>query len=256
MEEAYTALYQEFLRLQLLCLKQAEMLQHLTEALRRQQGAAPVFNGNFEDLYSEPVQCRRDGLELFNHADYRAQAAHFHKQVAHIHTSAAHIHTSAAHTQTSAAHTHTSAAQTHTSAAQTHTSALHPTGVTDDPVVPPLAGALSRLHLEPVQEKEDVDGAASASGRGETEQSSILDELRQVEQRWHTSQRPKQQQQQQQPRLWASSFLTSEMLSEAGGMLMSRVTLHSQVCEFCHAVFPGHTTTRGEFLRHLTTHIS
>lgn len=38
MEEAYTALYQEFLRLQLLCLKQAEMLQHLTEALRRQQG--------------------------------------------------------------------------------------------------------------------------------------------------------------------------------------------------------------------------
>lgn len=39
MEEAYTALYQEFLRLQLLCLKQAKMLQHLTEALRRQQGA-------------------------------------------------------------------------------------------------------------------------------------------------------------------------------------------------------------------------
>ncbi|KAF4093806.1 hypothetical protein AMELA_G00005930 [Ameiurus melas] len=57
-------------------------------------------------------------------------------------------------------------------------------------------------------------------------------------------------------RPWSSSFLTSEMLSEAGGMLMSRITLHSQVCEFCHAVFPGHTTTRGDFLRHLTTHIS
>lgn len=38
MEEAYTALYQEFLRLQLLCLKQAEMLQQLIEALRKQQG--------------------------------------------------------------------------------------------------------------------------------------------------------------------------------------------------------------------------
>lgn len=41
MEEAYTALYQEFLRLQLLCLKQAEMLRQLTEVLRRQQGMFP-----------------------------------------------------------------------------------------------------------------------------------------------------------------------------------------------------------------------
>lgn len=41
---------------------------------------APVFNGNFEDLYSEPVQYRRDG---FTYAEDRAQAAHIHKQVAH-----------------------------------------------------------------------------------------------------------------------------------------------------------------------------
>ncbi|XP_053083194.1 uncharacterized protein zgc:113184 isoform X1 [Pangasianodon hypophthalmus] len=233
MEEAYTALYQEFLRLQLLCLKQAEMLQHLTEALRKHQGVAPVFNGNFEDLYSEPDQYRCDGLVAFTHAEDRAQAAHIHKQVAHTHTPAAH----------------------------THTPALHPAGITDDSVVFPLAGALNRLHLEPVQEKAKVDGEASASGQCETEKCSILDELRQVEQRWYSSQTPKQQpqqqqQQKQQRRPWSSSFLTSEMLSEAGGMLMSRVTLHSQVCEFCHAVFPGHTTTRGEFLRHLTTHIS
>ncbi|TSU50015.1 TRAF family member-associated NF-kappa-B activator [Bagarius yarrelli] len=191
MEEAYTALYQEFLRLQLLCLKQAEMLQHLTEALRRQQDVSPVFNGHVEELHSELVQCRRDSL-----------------------------------------------------------------------------------HLESVQKKEKVDGAAA--GQCGKEERSILDELRQVEQCWHNSQRPQQQQQQPQrnvytavflrslcgnaavspQRPWSSSFLTSEMLSDVGGMLMSRVTLQSRVCEFCHAVFPGHTTTRGEFLRHLTTHIS
>ncbi|KAI5093255.1 uncharacterized protein zgc:113184 isoform X3 [Silurus meridionalis] len=161
MEEAYTALYQEFLRLQLLCLKQAEMLRHLTEALRRQQG---------------------------------------------------------------------------------------------DPGVSPLAGDLNRLHLEPVQKKVEVDGVASASGRIEKEGHSILDELRQVEHNWYSSQTSKQQSKQLRP--WSSSFLTSTMMSEAGGILMSRVTLNSRVCEFCHAVFPGHTTTRGEFLRHLTTHIS
>ncbi|XP_053509000.1 uncharacterized protein zgc:113184 isoform X1 [Ictalurus furcatus] len=228
MEEAYTALYQEFLRLQLLCLKQAEMLQHLTEALRRQQGVAPVFNGDFEDLYSEPVRYRRDGLGTFTRAEDQAHAAHTHKQVAH----------------------------THTPAAQTPPPTLPPSGITGDSAVSPLAGALNRLHLEPVQEKVEVDGAAAASGWCETEERSILDELRQVQQRWYSSQTPKLQQQQQQRRPWSSSFLTSEMLSEAGGMVMSRITLHSQVCEFCHAVFPGHTTTRGDFLRHLTTHIS
>uniref|UniRef100_A0A8C9SQJ0 TRAF family member-associated NF-kappa-B activator-like n=1 Tax=Scleropages formosus TaxID=113540 RepID=A0A8C9SQJ0_SCLFO len=53
-----------------------------------------------------------------------------------------------------------------------------------------------------------------------------------------------------------SSFLNSEMLSQAGGFLMSEAALHSQVCEFCHAVFPGSSTTMGEFLRHLNTHIT
>ncbi|XP_046731309.1 uncharacterized protein zgc:113184 isoform X2 [Silurus meridionalis] len=226
MEEAYTALYQEFLRLQLLCLKQAEMLRHLTEALRRQQGVTPVFNVNFEDLYSETVPCSRDGLGMFTHTEDRAQAAQLHKQDAH---------------------THVTAAQTH----QTHTFALNPTG---DPGVSPLAGDLNRLHLEPVQKKVEVDGVASASGRIEKEGHSILDELRQVEHNWYSSQTSKQQSKQLRP--WSSSFLTSTMMSEAGGILMSRVTLNSRVCEFCHAVFPGHTTTRGEFLRHLTTHIS
>lgn len=69
--------------------------------------------------------------------------------------------------------------------------------VSGDSVVSPLAGALNRLYLEPVQEKVEVDRAAAASGQCETEERSILDELRQVQQRWYSSQTPKQQQQQQ-----------------------------------------------------------
>lgn len=44
--------------------------------------------------------------------------------------------------------------------------------------------------------------------------------------------------------------------NQSGGLLMSDVALQSHVCDFCQAVFPGDTTTRGEFLRHLHTHIS
>lgn len=44
--------------------------------------------------------------------------------------------------------------------------------------------------------------------------------------------------------------------SQADGMLMSDVALQSHICDFCQAVFPGDTGTRGDFLRHLYTHIT
>lgn len=44
--------------------------------------------------------------------------------------------------------------------------------------------------------------------------------------------------------------------SQSDGLLMSDVAFQSHVCEFCQAVFPGDTTTRGEFLRHLCTHVA
>lgn len=73
--------------------------------------------------------------------------------------------------------------------------------VSGDSVVLPLPEALNRMHLQPVQEKEKVEvvgvGSASASGQHKAEERSILDELRQVEQRWYSSQAPKQQQQHQ-----------------------------------------------------------
>lgn len=77
---------------------------------------APVFYGNFEDLYSEADQYKPEGSGTFTHAEDRAQAARIHKQVSHTHTPAP--------------HTHTPAAQIHISAAHTHTPALHPAGIT------------------------------------------------------------------------------------------------------------------------------
>ncbi|XP_066528684.1 uncharacterized protein zgc:113184 isoform X2 [Hoplias malabaricus] len=163
MEEAYTALYQEFLRLQALCLKQAAMLQHLTEALRRQQGNTDIS---------------------------------------------------------------------------------------------PVTGAMYSLQLDTIPgetrlKNQDKMLSVESQTQNEAPESSIVEELRQAEEKWHSSQPPKHAR-----RPWSSSFLNSEILSQAGGLQVSGFTLQSQVCEFCHAVFPGHTTTAGDFLRHLTTHTS
>ncbi|KAI4895478.1 hypothetical protein NFI96_002134 [Prochilodus magdalenae] len=208
MEEAYTALYQEFLRLQSLCLKQAAMLQHLTATLRRHQGLPPVRNGDLDDFMSIPVQCTEDDEDLTS-VGVPAQAA------------------------------------------QMPTFPLHSKG---DPELLPIAGAMDRLQLDSAWgqadlNKHDQTVSTDSTRLQETQEPSILDELRQAEQRWHSNQPPKQTR-----RPWSSSFVNSEMLSQAGGLMMSGFALQSQVCEFCHAVFPGHTTTKGEFLRHLTTH--
>ncbi|KAK0145534.1 hypothetical protein N1851_015559 [Merluccius polli] len=53
-----------------------------------------------------------------------------------------------------------------------------------------------------------------------------------------------------------SPLLDGEGLHPSGGPFMSEMELQSQMCEFCHAIFPGQTATRGEFLRHLHTHIT
>ncbi|KAM8917015.1 uncharacterized protein AB9W97_022072 isoform 2-T5 [Spinachia spinachia] len=53
-----------------------------------------------------------------------------------------------------------------------------------------------------------------------------------------------------------SPSLPRDLLDPSHGLMMSDVVLQSNVCEFCQAVFPGDTTTRGEFLRHLCTHVT
>ncbi|KAJ3602112.1 hypothetical protein NHX12_029871 [Muraenolepis orangiensis] len=55
---------------------------------------------------------------------------------------------------------------------------------------------------------------------------------------------------------WAYIPSWDNSLSSGSGIFMSETELQSQMCEFCHAIFPGQTATRGEFLRHLYTHIN
>ncbi|XP_055040872.1 uncharacterized protein [Misgurnus anguillicaudatus] len=158
MEEAYTALYQEFLHLQSICLKQAAMLQHLSDIVQKQQGGNDVSQ---------------------------------------------------------------------------------------------IDGKLDKLHLnlDLPEQKQDGHDRAVVQNPVRTVNNSPWEDLRKAEQHYNATQTSRR-------RPWSSSFLDSEMVSQAGGLFMSEVTLQSQVCEFCHAVFPGHTSTRGEFLRHLTTHMT
>lgn len=189
MEEAYSELYQEFLRLRALCLRQAALLHQLTKALQKQQGAT-VPNGELSDLMSIPVQC----------------------------------------TQKIPVYPHEKPKMAYNPAANVGTfSDL----LTED---------MSKLCMNVTHQRKD-DGK--------------------VEQK-HLSSNPRQAGQPGRNRTLHSAGLPvtdSLSLDEAhqqlsGGVLMSDVALQSHVCDFCQAVFPGDTTTGGEFLRHLYTHVA
>uniref|UniRef100_A0A8C2E0U3 Zgc:113184 n=1 Tax=Cyprinus carpio TaxID=7962 RepID=A0A8C2E0U3_CYPCA len=208
MEEAYAALYQEFVRLQSLCLKQAAIIQHLSDTIQRQQGLATAPTRNFE----KPCQCTEE------------RSAH----------------------------------QLLPAECYEHKALGHPTG---PHILDPQPGndlghidrGLDKLRLNldvPDQKQADHDKAVFHYPV-KTAENSAWDDLRRVEQHYYANQTS-----QRLRRPWSSSFLDSELVSQAGGLFMSEVMLQSQVCEFCHAVFPGHTSTRGEFLRHLTTHMT
>uniref|UniRef100_A0A7N6A7X2 TRAF family member-associated NFKB activator n=1 Tax=Anabas testudineus TaxID=64144 RepID=A0A7N6A7X2_ANATE len=180
MEEAYTELYQQFLRLRSLCLRQAALLHQLTTVLQKERGAA-VPNGQLSDMMSIPVQCTQE-IPVYFHEKPQPLAA---------------------------------AAQS--PAAQCGVDFFTSNKGTFSNL---LAEDMAKLSVDmPHQRKED----------------DIL------EQRMLLTDR---------------TSLDVDFLSQSGGLLMSDVALQSHVCDFCQAVFPGDTTTRGEFLRHLHTHIT
>ncbi|KAK7119835.1 hypothetical protein R3I94_021618 [Phoxinus phoxinus] len=198
MEEAYTALYQEFVRLQSLCLKQAAMLRHLSDTVQQQQESANL------------CQCT---AKKTGHQPHPAES-----------------HESRRHP-----------AETHTLNPQTAHDLSH------------IDRGLDQLHLnlDMSDQKQGSHDNVVFHNPVKMAETSAWDDLRKVEQHYFANQTS-----QQLRRPWSSSFLDSELVSHAGALFMSGVTLQSQVCEFCHAVFPGHTSTRGEFLRHLTTHMT
>ncbi|XP_071393632.1 uncharacterized protein [Centroberyx affinis] len=219
MEEAYMELYQEFLRLRSLCLRQAALLQQLTKALQKQQGTF-VANGELGDMVSIPVQCTQEPpLRLHEEPEPLT-------------------------------------ATTQGATAQRGID-RPPRGVGTFSHL--LAEDLGKLCVDvPHQRKEDGKAehkappfSAPKSPGWHGASSWVSKTPRQAghsvgDRALQTSRMPAA----------ASPFLDSEFLNQMGGMLMSDLALQSHVCEFCQAVFPGDTTTSGEFLRHLHTHIT
>ncbi|XP_041834083.1 uncharacterized protein zgc:113184 isoform X1 [Melanotaenia boesemani] len=204
MEEAYAELYQEFIRLRSLCLRQAALLHQLTTALQKQHGAS-VPNGEGNEMISIPVQCTNEmPVCLYKTCD----ADHLSKN-----------------------------------------------GATASCL---LAENMSKLSVdEPFQRWQDLKAEkidpfmltleSSKHHGGSSCKSKTPGQNRPGEDRTLFNVRMP---------VTDGTSLTGDLLSCSGGALLSDVALQSHVCEFCHAVFPGDTTTGGEFLRHLHTHVT
>lgn len=193
MEEAYSELYQQFLRLRSLCLRQAALLHQLTTALQKQQGAS-VPNGEFSDMMSIPVQCSQEIPE------------YLHKKPEPLTATAA------------------------------------PSDL--------LAEDMSKLCVDgPRQRKENQEPLKSLDflrWQGASSKNLLQADHPSGDRTMPTVRMPGTE----------APSVVSDFRGPSDELLMSDVALQSHVCEFCQAVFPGDTTTRGEFLRHLYTHVT
>ncbi|XP_029287399.1 uncharacterized protein LOC115008167 [Cottoperca gobio] len=208
MEEAYSELYQQFLSLRSLCLRQAALLHQLTTALQKQQGAT-VPNGELIDMMSIPVQCTQE-IPLYLHKRPRQLPAKLCNP----------------------------AAQCGADCLSRNVGTFSD-GLTED---------MSKLCVDvPRQRKED----------GTLEQM-IAPLLSFDFTKWqgassNVANNPEQAVHRSGDRTMHTVVMPT---TEGPSLLMSDVVLQSHVCEFCEAVFPEDTTTRGEFLRHLCTHVT
>ncbi|XP_047437876.1 uncharacterized protein zgc:113184 [Mugil cephalus] len=215
MEDAYNELYQQFLCLRSLCLKQAALLHQLTSALQKQGVSVP--NGELSSLMSIPVQCTQE-IPVYLHEKPQPLTA-----------------------------------ETRNPVAQSGIDRLSRNVGT---VSEFLSEDMSKLCMDiSCQRKEDVKveqkpqfltamDASRCHGASPCEQrhpgQSHLGGHR-THYRMPVTDR---------------LSLGGDIFCQSSGALMSDVALQSHVCDFCQAVFPGHTTTRGEFLRHLDTHVT
>ncbi|XP_008282892.1 uncharacterized protein LOC103359358 isoform X1 [Stegastes partitus] len=244
MEEAYNELYQQFLRLRSLCLRQAALLHQLTAALQKQQGAS-VPNGELSDMMSIPVQCTHE-IPVYPHEKPQPRTA-----------------------------------ATQNPAAQCGIGHLSRNVGTFSDL---LAEDMSKLCVDMTSLKADQTATFLL-----TLDSSRCREASSSESKNQGKNHPGGDRAPCTVRVFKNPScilvcawfllrpaLTSPsspvclceapvadnpsqaggLMSLCGGALMSDVALQSHVCEFCQAVFPGDTTTRGEFLRHLYTHVT
>lgn len=203
MEEAYNQLYQQFLRLRSLCLRQASLLHQLTAALEKQQGAS-VPNGELSDMMSIAVQCTHE-IPAYPHEKPQPLTA-----------------------------------ATQNPAAQCGIDHLSRN-----------VGTFSDLLAEDMS-KLCVDMTSVKAKQTET---LLLTVDSSSESRNPGKNHPGGDRALCTAPVTDSPSLVSDFMGQAGGP-RSDVALQSHVCEFCQAVFPGDSTTRGEFLRHLYTHVT
>lgn len=219
MEEAYAELYREFIRLRSLCIKQAAMLQKLTEAQHSHKGvSAPIYS--LKDMESIPVQCKQASAGLPISVGTKSPRTTEQKPDAnHAVAPSSCVATALEYPPNDMGGLNL---QIMNLSVEEREMKKAPTLLTLEP--PGFNGALtfSKVFRNP----GEVDPLS-----GDEEKLQLI------------------------PRT-CESFLTSGFQSQVGGMLMSELALQSQVCEFCQAIFPGQTTTRDEFLQHLHTHIT
>lgn len=209
MEEAYSELYEQFLRLRSLCLRQAALLHQLTTALQKQQGAT-VPNGEMNDMMSIPVQCTQEIPE-------KPQPL--------------------------------------------TATALNPAAKCGVDWLSRNVGTFSDVLAEDMS-KLCVDGPHQKKKNQELAQN-IAPLLSLDSMKWPAASSSVSKNQLQADPLYRDRTmhtvrmpLSDSPLLVDDGLLMSDVALQSHICEFCQAVFPGDTTTRGDFLRHLHTHLT
>lgn len=219
MEEAYRELYQQFILLRSLCLKQAAMLHQLTSALEKQQGASvPV--ADVSELMSIPVQ--------------------------HSHAMLAYPHEKPQSTPEGPAE---HCGIDHISRNVRMSSNL-------------LAENMSNLSVNIAYKTKDDMGGDSRSP-----QLFTLDSMKSHGSLNSESQHPKQNPTREHGNLLSVQMPVTDPPAMCGdsdgghfcqssGVTLSEMVLQSHVCEFCEAIFPGNTTTRGEFLQHLHTHVT
>ncbi|XP_037108795.1 uncharacterized protein zgc:113184 isoform X1 [Syngnathus acus] len=190
MEAAYRDLYQEFLRLRSLCLRQAALLHRLMTTLQMTKGAP---NG---DLTVERIQ----------------------EVVAHFQGNPISAHKPAAQSDMYALPQNES------------TSRILAEDMSSLSMKAPDGKAQQKMSLgqDPLINTFSSDPPSGGGSHPDSKRMSLSDR----------------------------QFLGFDVPSIPGRFLMSDVALQSLVCDFCQAVFPGHTTTRGEFLQHLHNHVT
>ncbi|XP_061584274.1 uncharacterized protein zgc:113184 [Cololabis saira] len=218
MEEAYNELYQQFLLLRSICLRQAALLHQLTAAPQKQQGAS-VTNGEVSDMSSIPVQCTNEiPVCLSEEPELLMPGA-----------------------QDPAALCNTD-----------HRYRNVETGFGL------LTENMSKLNVETSSQRKQDGKTEKINPLFLTLGSSRCNGASSTQSKPHHPAEGWALYNVKMP-LTHSPHVACDFRSLSGTItapLMSEVALQSHVCEFCQAVFPGDATTRGEFVRHLCTHVT